>query len=73
MERPQLSGGEPSTHGLSQFFFNFLTKLSTQSITKDLIHSPQVGPGNWSWLTELEVWGVGKGKGRSEKGKGLKF
>ncbi|KAK2505640.1 hypothetical protein MC885_000180 [Smutsia gigantea] len=38
LERPPLSDGDPSAHGLSAFF-TFLTKLLTQSITKDLIHS----------------------------------
>lgn len=43
-------------------FFNFLTKLSTQSITKDLVHSPLVGSGNWSSMGKLG-WGAGSREG----------
>lgn len=47
-------------------FFNFLTKLLTQSITKDLIHSPLVGPGNLSSVIKLRR---GAGSREGEKGK----
>jgi len=47
-------------------FFNFLTKLLTQSITKDLIHSPLAGSGNWS-LTVKPRQGAGSRAGESAK------
>lgn len=45
----------------------FLTKSWTQSITKDLVHSPLVGSGNWSSMQNLGgVEGIRKGRGREE-------
>lgn len=46
--------------------FNFLTKLLTQSITKDLIHSPLVGSsGNWRSVVSIR-----RGTGSREARKG---
>lgn len=47
-------------------FFNFLTKLLTQSITKDLIHSPLAGSGHWSLMAKPRQ-GAGSRAGEREK------
>lgn len=70
-ERPPPRDGDPSTHGLSSFF-NFLTELLTQSITKDLIHSLLVGSGNWSLMVKLRQ-SAGSLEGEREKGEGMQF
>lgn len=45
-----------------------LTKSLTQSITKDRVHSPLLGPGNGSPTQSLGgVEGARKGRGRSEE------